>query len=110
MNLRPSGYEPDELPGCSTPRYGAGNRDRTGTRFKSHGILSPGRLPISPFRHFRSAFPSAQGIISHIAVIVNTFSEKSVVTPEKGRGISKKCGEKHTRHAAFRRADEVYSL
>ena len=20
MNLRPSGYEPDELPGCSTPR------------------------------------------------------------------------------------------
>ena len=30
MNLRPSGYEPDELPGCSTPRrwvvfgYGGG--------------------------------------------------------------------------------------
>ena len=22
MNLRPSGYEPDELPYCSTPRYG----------------------------------------------------------------------------------------
>ncbi len=22
MNLRPSGYEPDELPNCSTPRYG----------------------------------------------------------------------------------------
>ena len=21
MNLRPSGYEPDELPGCSIPRY-----------------------------------------------------------------------------------------
>ena len=21
MNLRPSGYEPDELPGCSTPRH-----------------------------------------------------------------------------------------
>ena len=20
-NLRPSGYEPDELPGCSTPQY-----------------------------------------------------------------------------------------
>jgi membrane-bound lytic murein transglycosylase A len=20
LNLRPSGYEPDELPGCSTPR------------------------------------------------------------------------------------------
>ena len=23
MNLRPSGYEPDELPGCSTPRQNA---------------------------------------------------------------------------------------
>ena len=21
LNLRPSGYEPDELPDCSTPRY-----------------------------------------------------------------------------------------
>ena len=21
LNLRPSGYEPDELPSCSTPRY-----------------------------------------------------------------------------------------
>jgi hypothetical protein len=21
LNLRPSGYEPDELPGCSTPRW-----------------------------------------------------------------------------------------
>ena len=24
MNLRPSGYEPDELPGCSTPRHHGG--------------------------------------------------------------------------------------
>ena len=24
MNLRPSGYEPDELPGCSTPRHQVG--------------------------------------------------------------------------------------
>jgi hypothetical protein len=23
LNLRPSGYEPDELPSCSTPRYDA---------------------------------------------------------------------------------------
>ena len=35
MNQRPPGYEPDELPDCSTPRYeiedGAGDRGRTGT-------------------------------------------------------------------------------
>ena len=24
LNLRPSGYEPDELPGCSTPRQDVG--------------------------------------------------------------------------------------
>ena len=33
LNLRPPGYEPDELPSCSTPRYGAGDRGRTGTGF-----------------------------------------------------------------------------
>ena len=27
LNLRPSGYEPDELPGCSTPRYTVINED-----------------------------------------------------------------------------------
>ena len=26
LNLRPSGYEPDELPGCSTPRHQHGQR------------------------------------------------------------------------------------
>ena len=29
MNLRPSGYEPDELPGCSTPRLSDDRRQRT---------------------------------------------------------------------------------
>ena len=27
MNLRPSGYEPDELPGCSTPRWCGGGEE-----------------------------------------------------------------------------------
>ena len=36
LNRRPPGYEPDELPSCSTLRYlvmlvGAGDRNRTGT-------------------------------------------------------------------------------
>ena len=62
MNLRPSGYEPDELPACSTPRRygwfsvmhhifnGAGDRDRTGTRVYPRRILSPVRLPVPPLR------------------------------------------------------------
>jgi hypothetical protein len=35
-------------------KYGAGDRDRTGTGLSAHGILSPRRLPIPPLR--RSAF------------------------------------------------------
>ena len=29
LNLRPSGYEPDELPNCSTPRYCSTNHTRS---------------------------------------------------------------------------------
>ena len=54
---RPPGYEPDELPSCSTPRYdslkreyGADSRTRTGTGIASQRILSPWRLPIPPHR------------------------------------------------------------
>ena len=36
MNLRPSGYEPDELPGCSTPRF-KGRRSEVRGRTKEHG-------------------------------------------------------------------------
>ena len=32
LNLRPSGYEPDELPGCSTPRYKYWNGGEKGIR------------------------------------------------------------------------------
>ena len=55
------GFEPHDLRVMSPTSYqtapsrdisGAGSRGRTGTRNKSHGILSPGRLPIPPFRHF----------------------------------------------------------
>lgn len=31
-----------------TAIFGAGDRDRTGTRGKPHRILSPGRLPVPP--------------------------------------------------------------
>ena len=34
LNLRPSGYEPDELPGCSTPR-----------RYKSDMVEAEGLEP-----------------------------------------------------------------
>ena len=59
LNRRPPGYEPDELPDCSTLRYlnliayntiGAGDRNRTGTEFNLRRILSPVRLPVPPLR------------------------------------------------------------
>ena len=50
LNLRPPGYEPDELPTAllrdMVPETGI-----EPARDHSHGILSPGRLPIPPLRH-----------------------------------------------------------
>ena len=34
-----------------SPFDGADDRGRTGTGISSHGILSPGRLPVPPRRH-----------------------------------------------------------
>ena len=57
LNLRPSGYEPDELPDCSIPRYVFSclkwclGRDLNPHVHRGHGILSPVRLPIPPPRH-----------------------------------------------------------
>src|ERR1035441_7948867 len=34
LNLGPSGYEPDELPGCSTPRLGISNMSNTRSQRK----------------------------------------------------------------------------
>ena len=46
LNLRPSGYEPDELPGCSTPRRGAvGNRQWAG------GLWSRAAYCLLPIAH-----------------------------------------------------------
>ena len=56
LNLRPPGYEPDELPAALlrdvklVPRTGV-----EPVRYRYRGILSPVRLPIPPSRHSRSA-------------------------------------------------------
>jgi hypothetical protein len=42
LNLRPSGYEPDELPGCSTPR-------QVGKVSKRGGVLQVTLPPVKPF-------------------------------------------------------------
>ena len=41
MNLRPSGYEPDELPGCSTPRQGLDGCEEGGLK-RARGLGWPG--------------------------------------------------------------------
>ena len=51
LNSRPSGYEPDELPGCSTPRHNYVDL-MVGSKFKKRlstiGLLSPGvAFPVS---------------------------------------------------------------
>ncbi|MCE3247101.1 MAG: hypothetical protein K0R41_926 [Geminicoccaceae bacterium] len=55
LNLRPSGYEPDELPGCSTPRglWGGGRmlgsgRPREASRGGSRAFVQAWRRPALP--------------------------------------------------------------
>ena len=49
LNLRPPGYEPDELP-TALSRDMVPETGIEPARDRSHGILSPGRLPIPPLR------------------------------------------------------------
>ena len=61
LNQRPPGYEPDELPDCSTLRYlvlaqlkcRRPESNRYG--FKGRRILSPVRLPVPPLRRTHCA-------------------------------------------------------
>ena len=52
MNLRPSGYEPDELPGCSTPRgwwwvvVGGGLEDLAATDSPATWVAVPWALGV----------------------------------------------------------------
>ena len=51
LNLRPPGYEPDELP-TAPPRDMWCRRPESNRHvLLGHRILSPGRLPIPPLRH-----------------------------------------------------------
>ena len=50
LNLRPPGYEPDELPAALPREILVPETGVEPARDCSHGILSPGRLPIPPLR------------------------------------------------------------
>ena len=42
--------------------FNAADRNRTGTGITTHGILSPGRLPVPPLRHIHMKTASIMGI------------------------------------------------
>ena len=80
-SLAGKGFEPHDLRVMSPTSYqtalprdiqfsqrkDAGHRARTGTRLSSHGILSPGCLPIPPLRHSNPAGVSlAARLVYHI--------------------------------------------
>ena len=58
MNLRPSGYEPDELPTAPLRDININMVPKTGIepvrKYKFRRILSPVRLPVPPLRHLGS--------------------------------------------------------
>jgi hypothetical protein len=54
LNLRPSGYEPDELPGCSTPRY---------------QVFAKGKIPLGKLQNSLSVLGKLHGSSSEPAQI-----------------------------------------
>ena len=70
MNLRPSGYEPDELPTAPlrdiiesymVPKTGI----EPVREYKSRRILSPVRLPVPPLRHAPPSYVLLSQVVAH---------------------------------------------
>ena len=57
MNLRPSGYEPDELPGCSTPRY---RMTEDGSQEPGLGWVAAAGLGVARVLAFRIQVPGTR--------------------------------------------------
>ena len=57
--------------------FNADDRGRTGTGISSHGILSPGRLPVPPHRQISLLNLTTKVIIANFIIFVNSFSEKN---------------------------------
>ena len=55
--------------------FGAGDRDRTGTGIATHGILSPGRLPVPPHRRIMN-FSTMAAICQSVSRIFISSSEQ----------------------------------
>src|ERR1019366_6735544 len=68
LNLRPSGYEPDELPDCSTPR-------REGTEYhSSRGTrpAPPGSAPVSRDQLDSADAAAEPGLVVVVVVVLAT--------------------------------------
>ena len=97
MNLRPPGYEPDELPAALLRDiFGAGDRDRTGTGFlprdfksrASANSATPAWLPISlKLVQFNMIPPLCQGVFSkNFYFLLSNFGP--AVIRQKGRYLN----------------------
>ena len=62
MNLRPSGYEPDELPGCSIPRHQESDIVPEGSFYKD-GLTAYGGLlhPATKMSGYSALIAEMQG-------------------------------------------------
>ena len=61
LNLRPSGYEPDELPDCSTPQYSIGAEARERMIVRHIGECN-GRLGVCTAAHPESWAPTGAAL------------------------------------------------
>src|SRR5215813_10338751 len=80
LNLRPSGYERDELPGCSTPRFGTSkllHQPRIAINIFADFVTKSSRLPRCPAGALWYPWPSMD--IKKIVVAYSGGLDTSVI-------------------------------
>jgi hypothetical protein len=99
LNPRPSGYEPDELPGCSTPRLGFvlwSARNGTQTQNQFHPVFLPKRrakedLPlIPPWARYTPRQSAGETIQSSSEVERSAVNSKSGFCPNFAHTFSRR--------------------
>ena len=110
MNLRPSGYEPDELPGCSIPRQ----EMHPFRRYTAHGQglhQNYLRLPLTRSRFWPYIVPMMEITLNGIKTTLNApvnitsflnengYSGKTVAVAVNGHFVPKSEHETHTVNA-----------
>ena len=89
LNLRPSGYEPDELPGCSTPRQGLSVRGISLDRGRFLFLVRSGGDLLSHL--LRGSTIGVRALIGRVREGIGSLARAMTTRPEEKQNIGWRC-------------------